>query len=134
MYAASSSVSAPPRPLRPRPSDSGPYLAPARPANPVLGAGNVRRTAGPGTQPLSGRLDLSGPQGAQLRTAEGGEISVVDDFGRIGKPLERRLRSLDRARLAVVITIVNASGEVEQLRRRLGFRLKHAGGRNDTEQ
>ncbi|NEC29133.1 aminoglycoside phosphotransferase family protein, partial [Streptomyces sp. SID8111] len=55
MYAASSSVSAPPRP-RPRPSDSGPYLAPARPAAPALGAPRARRAAGPGTQPLSGRL------------------------------------------------------------------------------
>ncbi|NEC80915.1 aminoglycoside phosphotransferase family protein, partial [Streptomyces sp. SID7958] len=41
MYAASSSVSAPPRP-RPRPSDSGPYLAPARPAAPALGAPRAR--------------------------------------------------------------------------------------------
>ncbi|MEV1084930.1 aminoglycoside phosphotransferase family protein, partial [Streptomyces sp. NPDC050211] len=39
MYAASSSVSAPPRSLRPRAAGSGPYLDPARPARPRLGAG-----------------------------------------------------------------------------------------------
>ncbi|MER6984877.1 aminoglycoside phosphotransferase family protein, partial [Streptomyces carpinensis] len=66
MYAASSSVSAPPRSLRPRPGAGGPYLDPARPAAPVLGVGRPRRAAGIGTQPLSGRIDLSGPQGAQL--------------------------------------------------------------------
>ncbi|WP_282791438.1 aminoglycoside phosphotransferase family protein [Streptomyces sp. CC224B] len=79
MYAASSSVSAPPRPLRPHPAargpvrspevpaQGGPYLAPARPAAAPLGAGRARRPTANG--PLSGRLDLSGPQGAQLRTA-----------------------------------------------------------------
>ncbi|MFQ6147628.1 aminoglycoside phosphotransferase family protein [Streptomyces seoulensis] len=72
MYAASSSVSAPPRPLRPRQGVGVPYLDPARPAAaPALGVGvaRPRRAPGPGAGPLSGRLDLSGPQGAQLRAA-----------------------------------------------------------------
>ncbi|MGO4422571.1 aminoglycoside phosphotransferase family protein, partial [Streptomyces sp. MCAF7] len=60
MYAASSSVSTPPRPYRRQPPGAGPFLDPA------LG-GRARRAPGPG--PLSGRLDMSGPQGAQLRTA-----------------------------------------------------------------
>ncbi|MYX29494.1 phosphotransferase [Streptomyces sp. SID8381] len=71
MYAASSSVSAPPRPLRPRQGVGVPYLDPARTAAaPALGMGRPRRAPGPGgVPPLSGRLDLSGPQGAQLRAA-----------------------------------------------------------------
>ncbi|BFO17589.1 hypothetical protein SHKM778_39770 [Streptomyces sp. KM77-8] len=93
MYAASSSVSAPPRPLRPRPADSGPYLAPARPAAPVLGAGNVRRTTGPGAQPLSGRLDLSGPQGAQLRTAIASVHRICPEFAPV-QVLRRSGRSV----------------------------------------
>ncbi|MFE0512302.1 aminoglycoside phosphotransferase family protein, partial [Streptomyces sp. NPDC058964] len=67
MYAASSSVSAPPRPLRPRPAGSGPYLDPARPGTPVLGAGRARRAAGRGPPPRSGRRDLYRPPGAQRR-------------------------------------------------------------------
>ncbi|MEU2881056.1 aminoglycoside phosphotransferase family protein, partial [Streptomyces sp. NPDC007070] len=48
-----------------------PYLDPARTAAaPALGMGRPRRAPGPGgVPPLSGRLDLSGPQGAQLRAA-----------------------------------------------------------------
>ncbi|MFD9075573.1 aminoglycoside phosphotransferase family protein, partial [Streptomyces lasiicapitis] len=78
MYTASSSVSAPPRPLRPHPSSrgsarateaplpgGGPYLAPARPAAAPLATGRTRRVPATGAGPLSGRLDLSGPQGAQ---------------------------------------------------------------------
>ncbi|ATL32711.1 aminoglycoside phosphotransferase family protein [Streptomyces formicae] len=91
MYAASSSVSAPPRPLHPRPpvprgrevpssSGSGPYLEPVRPGATQLGAGRTRRAPGPGTQPLSGRLDLSGPQGAQLRTAIASVHRICPEF------------------------------------------------------
>ncbi|NED76509.1 aminoglycoside phosphotransferase family protein, partial [Streptomyces sp. SID9944] len=44
MYAASSSVSAPPRPLRPRQGVGVPYLDPARTAAaPSLGVGRPRR-------------------------------------------------------------------------------------------
>ncbi|MET9257544.1 aminoglycoside phosphotransferase family protein [Streptomyces sp. NPDC003717] len=79
MYAASSSVSAPQRALHPRPAaGGGPYLAPARPAQ-MAGAGRVRG-AGPGTQPLSGRIDLSGPQGAQVRAAIGTVQRICPEF------------------------------------------------------
>ncbi|MEV8553185.1 aminoglycoside phosphotransferase family protein [Streptomyces glaucescens] len=80
MYAASSSVSAPPRPLHPRPGGGGPYLAPARPASPVLGQGTARRGGGFGSPPLSGRLDLSGPQGARLRTAIASVQRICPEF------------------------------------------------------
>ncbi|MEU6916693.1 aminoglycoside phosphotransferase family protein, partial [Streptomyces olindensis] len=93
MYAASSSVSAPPRSLHPRPTDSGPYLAPARPAAPVLGAGRARRGAVLGTQPLSGRLDLSGPQGAQLRTAIASVHRICPEFSPV-QVLRRSGRSV----------------------------------------
>ncbi|MEU1146731.1 aminoglycoside phosphotransferase family protein [Streptomyces sp. NPDC005863] len=91
MYAASSSVSAPPRPLRPRPpvhrsreippsSGSGPYLEPVRAVGAPLGVGRTPRMPGTGTQPLSGRLDLSGPQGAQLRTAIASVHRICPEF------------------------------------------------------
>ncbi|MEW2390040.1 aminoglycoside phosphotransferase family protein [Streptomyces venezuelae] len=91
MYAASSSVSAPPRPLHPRPpvhrsrevtpsSGNGPYLEPVRPAGATLGAGRTPRLPGAGTQTLSGRLDLSGPQGAQLRTAIASVHRICPEF------------------------------------------------------
>ncbi|MFE4667443.1 aminoglycoside phosphotransferase family protein [Streptomyces sp. NPDC056716] len=105
MYAASSSVSAPPRPLRPRPqvpvparpgeaplSGGGPYLAPARTAGALLGAGRNRR-AGLGSQPLSGRLDLSGPQGAQLRTAIASVHRICPEFAPV-QVLRRSGRSV----------------------------------------
>ncbi|CAL9599811.1 hypothetical protein SUDANB6_05428 [Streptomyces sp. enrichment culture] len=79
MYAASSSVSAPPRPLY-RPAGGGPHLAPARPAVPALGPGRPPRGAGPGTRPLGGRIDLSGPQGAQLRTVIAAVHRICPEF------------------------------------------------------
>ncbi|MFD4343280.1 aminoglycoside phosphotransferase family protein [Streptomyces coelicoflavus] len=94
MYAASSSVSAPQRSLHPRPAaGGGPYLAPARPAAPVLGAGRARHGAGPGTQPLSGRIDLSGPQGAQLRTAIDAVHRICPEFSPV-QVLRRSGRSV----------------------------------------
>ncbi|MFJ8932356.1 MULTISPECIES: aminoglycoside phosphotransferase family protein [unclassified Streptomyces] len=97
MYAASSSVSAPPRPLRPaRPAvgGSGPYLDPARPAAPTLnGIARPRRAPGLGTQPLSGRLDLSGPQGAQLRTAIASVHRICPEFHPV-QVLRRSSRSV----------------------------------------
>ncbi|MFC5019591.1 aminoglycoside phosphotransferase family protein [Streptomyces lienomycini] len=94
MYAASSSVSAPQRSLHPRPAaGGGPYLAPARPAAPVLGAGRARLGAGPGTQPLSGRIDLSGPQGAQLRTAIAAVHRICPEFSPV-QVLRRSGRSV----------------------------------------
>ncbi|MFE2043032.1 aminoglycoside phosphotransferase family protein [Streptomyces sp. NPDC059477] len=106
MYAASSSVSAPPRPLRSRPQVpvparsgeaplsgvGGPYLAPARTAGALLGAGRNRR-AGLGSQPLSGRLDLSGPQGAQLRTAIASVHRICPEFAPV-QVLRRSSRSV----------------------------------------
>ncbi|MCQ4201724.1 aminoglycoside phosphotransferase family protein [Streptomyces coelicoflavus] len=94
MYAASSSVSAPQRSLHPRPTaGGGPYLAPTRPAAPVLGAGRARLGAGPGTQPLSGRIDLSGPQGAQLRTAIAAVHRICPEFSPV-QVLRRSGRSV----------------------------------------
>ncbi|MFE9097428.1 aminoglycoside phosphotransferase family protein [Streptomyces sp. NPDC007264] len=81
MYTASSSVSAPPRPLRPRPGAGGPCLDPTRPPSAVLDAGRNRRGPGIGTaQPLSGRIDLSGAQGAQLRTAIASVHRICPEF------------------------------------------------------
>ncbi|WP_329131631.1 aminoglycoside phosphotransferase family protein [Streptomyces sp. NBC_00670] len=81
MYAASSSVSAPSPSLRTRrPGAGGPYLDPARPQPPVHGAGRPRRVPGLAGAPLSGRLDLSGPQGAQLRTAIASVHRICPEF------------------------------------------------------
>ncbi|MET9774052.1 aminoglycoside phosphotransferase family protein [Streptomyces sp. NPDC006367] len=94
MYAASSSVSAPQRSLHPRPAaGGGPYLAPARPAVPVPGTGRVRRGAGAGTQPLSGRIDLSGAQGTQLRTAIAAVHRICPEFAPV-QVLRRSGRSV----------------------------------------
>ena len=93
MYTATSSVSAPPRPLASRPAGGGPYLDPARPAAPALGTGRARRVPGLGTQPLSGRLDLSGPQGAQLRTAIASVHRICPEFNPV-QVLRRSGRSV----------------------------------------
>ncbi|MFD4034576.1 aminoglycoside phosphotransferase family protein [Streptomyces sp. NPDC058637] len=92
MYTASSSVSAPPRPLRPMGAGGGPYLDP-RAASPTAGPGRTRRAAGPGTQPLSGRLDLSGPQGAQLRMAIASVHRICPEFNPV-QVLRRSGRSV----------------------------------------
>ncbi|MHC5904688.1 aminoglycoside phosphotransferase family protein [Streptomyces sp. S6] len=90
MYAASSSVSAPPRPPSyPRQGGVGaPYLSPVAP-----GMVRQRRPAGVGTQPLSGRLDLSGPQGAQLRTALASVHRICPEFAPV-QVLRRSGRSV----------------------------------------
>lgn len=93
MYAASSSVSAPPRSPHLRPAGGGPYLDPARPTAPVPGTGRTRRVPGLGTQPLSGRLDLSGPQGAQLRTAIASVHRICPEFAPV-QVLRRSGRSV----------------------------------------
>ncbi|POX43518.1 phosphotransferase [Streptomyces sp. Ru73] len=82
MYAASSAATAPPRPYRPQPTGSGPYLDPAHSAGMAAGppGGRIRRAQGPGPQPLSGRLDLSGPQGAQLRAAVTSVQRICPEF------------------------------------------------------
>ncbi|MFJ2958031.1 aminoglycoside phosphotransferase family protein [Streptomyces sp. NPDC087270] len=70
MYSASSSVSAPPRPSHP--SVAEPVLRP-RPAA-------LRRNMAGGAHPLSGRIDLTGPQGAQLRTAVAAVQRICPEF------------------------------------------------------
>ncbi|WP_329617976.1 aminoglycoside phosphotransferase family protein [Streptomyces brevispora] len=92
MYTASSSVSAPPRPLRPLGGGGGPYLAP-RTTAPAPGMGRARRVAGPGAQSLSGRLDLSGPQGAQLRMAIASVHRICPEFNPV-QVLRRSGRSV----------------------------------------
>ncbi|MFB8028911.1 aminoglycoside phosphotransferase family protein [Streptomyces sp. NPDC056465] len=92
MYTASSSVSAPPRQLRPSGAGGGPYLDP-RAVNPASGTGRTRRAAGPGSQPLSGRLDLSGAQGAQLRMAIASVHRICPEFNPV-QVLRRSGRSV----------------------------------------
>jgi len=72
MYSASSSVSAPPRLAYPSAAEAA--LRHQRTAA-------LRRTAPPGTpHPLSGRIDLTGPQGAQLRTAVAAVQRICPEF------------------------------------------------------
>ncbi|MER7726661.1 aminoglycoside phosphotransferase family protein [Streptomyces sp. NPDC096323] len=92
MYTASSSVSAPPRPLRPLGGGGGPYLDP-RAVVPAPGIGRTRRVAGPGAPSLSGRLDLSGPQGAQLRMAIASVHRICPEFNPV-QVLRRSGRSV----------------------------------------
>ncbi|MER6143373.1 aminoglycoside phosphotransferase family protein [Streptomyces sparsogenes] len=84
MYAASSSVSAPPRPYRRQSPGAGPFLDPAA-------GGRARRAPSPG--PLSGRLDMSGPQGAQLRTAIASVHRICPEFNPV-QVLRRSGRSV----------------------------------------
>ncbi|MFD4243432.1 aminoglycoside phosphotransferase family protein [Streptomyces sp. NPDC058525] len=93
MYAATSSVSAPVRPHRTLPASGGPYLEPGRPAAPAQGAVRARRMPGAGSQPLSGRIDLSGPQGAQLRTALASVQRICPEFAPV-QVLRRSGRSV----------------------------------------
>ncbi|UNO38785.1 aminoglycoside phosphotransferase family protein [Streptomyces sp. MST-110588] len=95
MYAASSAVTAPPRPYRPQPSGGGPYLDPSQSAGAVAGlpGGRPRRAHGAGPQPLSGRLDLSGPQGAQLRAAVASVHRICPEFNPV-QVLRRSGRSV----------------------------------------
>lgn len=92
MYTASSSVSAPPRAFRPMGAGGGPYLDPNA-ASPASGMGRTRRAAGTGSQPLSGRLDLSGPQGAQLRMAIASVHRICPEFNPV-QVLRRSGRSV----------------------------------------
>src|SRR5882757_7325180 len=71
MYSASSSVSAPPRLAHP--SVAEPAIRP-RPST------AVRRGMAAGSHPLSGRLDLTGPQGTQLRTAVAAVQRICPEF------------------------------------------------------
>ncbi|CAM5701038.1 Aminoglycoside phosphotransferase family protein OS=Streptomyces alboniger OX=132473 GN=CP975_32775 PE=3 SV=1 [Streptomyces alboniger] len=80
MYAASSSVSAPPRSLHTPPGGRRPVSRPRTSGAPALGAGRTGGPRGSAPQPLSGRLDLSGPQGAQLRTAIASVQRICPEF------------------------------------------------------
>ncbi|MFE2874251.1 aminoglycoside phosphotransferase family protein [Streptomyces roseus] len=93
MYAATSSVSAPVRPHRTLQAGGGPYLEPGRQAAPAQGAVRARRLPGTGSQPLSGRIDLSGPQGAQLRTALASVQRICPEFAPV-QVLRRSGRSV----------------------------------------
>ncbi|MFE5854636.1 aminoglycoside phosphotransferase family protein [Streptomyces sp. NPDC056500] len=87
MYTASSSVSAPHRPQRATvPVGTGPY------SGPVHAATRMRRPAVVGGQ-LSGRLDLSGPQGAQLRMAVASVHRICPEFNPV-QVLRRSGRSV----------------------------------------
>ncbi|MFF9483060.1 aminoglycoside phosphotransferase family protein [Streptomyces sp. NPDC014733] len=81
MYAASSAVTAPTRTYRHQPAGGRPYPDPAAGSGtvPGLAGGRVRR-AGTVAQPLSGRLDLSGPQGAPLRAAVASVHRICPEF------------------------------------------------------
>ncbi|SFX59395.1 aminoglycoside phosphotransferase family protein [Streptomyces atratus] len=93
MYTASSSVTAPSRPLRPLGAGGGPYLAPHA-AAPAPGAVRPRRPAGGlAGPPLSGRLDLSGAQGAQLRMAIASVHRICPEFNPV-QVLRRSGRSV----------------------------------------
>ncbi|MBM9510521.1 aminoglycoside phosphotransferase family protein [Actinacidiphila acididurans] len=69
MYSASTSVSVPARPVRPV---AEPALRPRPPA--------VRRGMAGTSHPLSGRLDLTGPQGGQIRTAVAAVQRICPEF------------------------------------------------------
>ncbi|WP_371650310.1 MULTISPECIES: aminoglycoside phosphotransferase family protein [unclassified Streptomyces] len=93
MYTASSSVSAPPRPHRHLVAGGGPYLDPSHAAPAALGAGRTARRPGAGVQPPSGRIDLSGPQGAQLRMAIASVHRICPEFNPV-QVLRRSGRSV----------------------------------------
>ncbi|GAA2251417.1 aminoglycoside phosphotransferase family protein [Streptomyces amakusaensis] len=87
MHTASSSVSAPYRPRRPTsPPGAGPYLDPVH-------AGRSRRPGPTAGHPLSGRIDLSGPQGAQLRMAVAAVHRICPEFAPV-QVLRRSGRSV----------------------------------------
>ncbi|MGW6534599.1 aminoglycoside phosphotransferase family protein [Streptomyces sp. NPDC055011] len=91
MYTASSSVSAPPRPQTRLAPAGGPYLAPA-----PRGARTRSWAAGTGTVPgaqVSGRIDLSGPQGAQLKVAIASVQRICPEFNPV-QVLRRSGRSV----------------------------------------
>ncbi|MGW7008323.1 aminoglycoside phosphotransferase family protein [Streptomyces sp. NPDC054933] len=89
MYSASSSVSAPPRPLaprgpglvaRPRAASPEPFLDPSYAAAAGRGAGRTRGFPAGASHPLSGRLDVTGPQGAPLRSAIASVQRICPEF------------------------------------------------------
>ncbi|MYS21735.1 Phosphotransferase enzyme family protein [Streptomyces sp. DvalAA-14] len=71
MYSASSSVSAPPRPVYPSAVEPG-----LRPRQVTA----IRRGPAAASHPLSGRIDLTGPQGSQLRNAVAAVQRICPEF------------------------------------------------------
>ncbi|MFJ9810985.1 aminoglycoside phosphotransferase family protein [Streptomyces sp. NPDC101158] len=121
MYTASSSVTAPPRPLlRTLPAGSGPYLAPV----PAQGTVRPRRWAGSSVQP-SGRIDLSGPQGAQLRMAIASVHRICPEFNPV-QVLRRSGRSVlivgttGRTTAVAKCLLDHSSAWVERFRHEIG--------------
>ncbi len=83
MHPATSSVSAPLRPLGNPPYAGGSPVVPsasARAAAGRTGTAKGRLASGIGSQSVSGRLDLSGPQGAQLRSAIASVHRICPEF------------------------------------------------------
>ncbi|HEX5567025.1 MAG TPA: aminoglycoside phosphotransferase family protein [Streptomyces sp.] len=84
MHPSPSPVSALPRPLPRQPHGTvrpEPVRAPAAYGGPAYGGpGRPRRAHGPASPPISGRLDLSGPQGARLRTAIASVHRICPEF------------------------------------------------------
>ncbi|MBZ4324031.1 phosphotransferase [Streptomyces huiliensis] len=97
MYAASASVSAPLRPPRPQqlrpPQGGGPYLDPSHAVGAAFGGGRTRRGPGLGTPPVGGRIDLSGPDGPELRSLIASVHHVCPEFAP-GQVLRRSGRSV----------------------------------------
>ncbi|WP_338674795.1 aminoglycoside phosphotransferase family protein [Streptomyces sp. SCSIO 30461] len=87
MYTASSSVSAPPRPQTVAPVGGRTFL------DPSSAAVRTRRWPATAGQPLSGRIDLSGPQGAQLRMAIASVHRICPEFNPV-QVLRRSGRSV----------------------------------------
>lgn len=90
MYSAPSPVSAPPRPRPPQPYGRGAAAPPQSPRSPLPGqaapngapyGGQSRaRRANGGGPPPGGKLDMSGPQRAELRSAVAAVHQVCPDF------------------------------------------------------
>ncbi|GAA2710607.1 aminoglycoside phosphotransferase family protein [Streptomyces luteosporeus] len=85
-------MSAPSRPPRTQ-QGGGPYLDPSHAVGAAFGGGRGRRAPGLGAQPLSGRIDLSGPQGAQLRTVISSVHRICPEFNPV-QVLRRSARSI----------------------------------------
>ncbi|MDG9702793.1 aminoglycoside phosphotransferase family protein [Streptomyces sp. DH37] len=79
MHPTPSPVSAPARP-RPRQQYGTVRPEPMRTPPAVAGLPGPRRAHGPLTPPIGGRLDLSGPQGARLRTAIASVHRICPEF------------------------------------------------------
>lgn len=136
MYPATSPVSAPLRPLRAQPYGAGAAAPLGHPRAPggQGGPGRARRASGPGAPPASGRLDLSGPQGAQLRAAIVAVHRVCPEFQPV-QVLRRHGRSVLLAGTAGRTPVVakclldHAPSWSERLRHEIGVYRSFVRGR-----